>query len=259
MTTDSQRSIDMNCDLGENFGVYRHGQDEAVMPFISSANIACGYHAGDPRTMRETVRLCLEQGVAIGAHPGLPDLNGFGRREIGISAQEAYDYVVYQTGALDAFVRSEGGVLRHIKPHGALYNMAARDPALAEAIAEAVYRLNPSLILFGLSGSQLIAAGKRLGLATASEVFADRAYRADGSLVPRTEANALINDEEQAARRVLQMVRQGSVTSSDGAVVPIEADTVCLHGDGARAPEFAKLLRSVLDAEGIAVTAPGSK
>lgn len=259
MNTNSRRSIDINCDLGESFGVYRHGQDESVMPFISSANIACGYHAGDPRTMRETVRLCLEHGVAIGAHPGLPDLNGFGRRELGISAQEAYDYIVYQTGALDAFVRSEGGVLRHIKPHGALYNMAARDKALAEAIAEAVYRLNPSLILFGLSGSELIKAGNRLGLVTASEVFADRAYRADGSLVPRTEPNALIHDEEQAARRVLQMARQGTVAASDGAAVPIQADTVCLHGDGARAAEFAKLLRSVLETDGMAVTPPGSR
>lgn len=244
-------SVDLNCDLGESFGAYRLGRDEEIVPLVTSVNIACGFHAGDPGTMRRTVRLAMDRQAAIGAHPGLPDLNGFGRRNMDISPQEAYELVVYQVGALDGFVRSEGGVMRHVKPHGALYNMAARDPALAEAVAEAIYRVNPALILFGLSGSELIRAGKKTGLATASEVFADRTYQADGSLTPRSEPDALIADPERAAMQVLRMVKEGTVRSRQGTDVPILAQTVCIHGDGKDAPLFAGRLRSALQAAGI--------
>ncbi|AJY74126.1 5-oxoprolinase subunit PxpA [Paenibacillus beijingensis] len=249
-------TVDLNCDLGESFGAYRMGRDEEIVPLVTSVNIACGFHAGDPGTMRRTVKLAIAHHTAIGAHPGLPDLSGFGRRNMDISPQEAYDIVVYQIGALDGFVRSEGGVMRHVKPHGALYNMAARDTALAEAIAEAVYRVNPGLILFGLSGSELIRAGKKASLATASEVFADRTYQADGSLTRRGELGALIEDRETAALQVLQMIKYGTVRSRQGTDVPIAAQTVCIHGDGGEALLFAKRIRARLQAEGVTLSSP---
>nr|WP_317241402.1 5-oxoprolinase subunit PxpA [Hymenobacter sp. 5414T-23] len=187
-------AVDLNCDMGESFGAYSLGHDEAILPFITSANIACGYHAGDPAVIKRTVRLALQHGVAIGAHPGLPDLVGFGRREMAVSPEEAYDMTVYQLGALAAFVLVEGGTVHHVKPHGALYNMAAINPALAEAIAEAVYRVQPEACLYGLAGSALISAGQKLGLSTAHEVFADRTYQPNGTLTPRRQPNALITD-----------------------------------------------------------------
>ncbi len=190
--------IDLNCDIGEGFGTYNVGFDEEIMPYISSANIACGLHAGDYTTMNKTVQLALENNVAIGAHPGLPDLQGFGRRKMAISPQEAFEMVLYQIGALHSFVIAHGGTLRHVKPHGALYNMAAVDSKLAEAITEAIYRFQPELILFGLANSELIKAGKKIGLQTANEVFADRTYQNDGTLTPRHQANALIHDVEQS-------------------------------------------------------------
>ena len=223
------------------------------MDFVTSANIACGFHAGDPSTMRKTVRLALEKGVAIGAHPGLPDLVGFGRRNMDISPQEAYDMVVYQIGALYGFVKAEGGTIRHVKPHGALYNMAAKSRALSEAIAEAVYKVDSSLILFGLSGSELAFAGEKIGLRTAHEVFADRTYQADGSLTPRRDKNALLHDASDAVSQVVRMVKEGRVLSQQGADVAIKADTVCIHGDGANALSFAKALRDQLQAAGITV------
>lgn len=247
--------IDLNCDMGESFGAYKLGTDEQILPFITSANIACGFHAGDPGTMRKTVQLALQHGVGIGAHPGLPDLVGFGRRNMDISAQEAYDMVVYQIGALAGFVRAEGGVLQHVKPHGALYNMAAKSQKLSEAIAEAVYTIDPSLILFGLSGSELVKAGERIGLRTAHEVFADRTYQADGSLTPRTQPDALIADEETALQQVVRMVKEGKVQSRQGEAVAIQADTVCIHGDGPHALAFARKIRDLLDASGVAVRA----
>ncbi|NGQ93668.1 LamB/YcsF family protein [Brevibacillus sp. SYP-B805] len=249
--------VDINCDLGESFGAYRIGNDEEVLPLITSANIACGFHAGDPGTMRRTVHLALAQGVAIGAHPGLPDLIGFGRRNMEISPQEAYDMVVYQIGALDAFVRAQGGRMQHVKPHGALYNMAAKDDKLAEAIAEAVYKVSPDLILFGLSGSALIRAGEKIGLRTASEVFADRTYQQDGSLTPRHAPDALIDDPVTAARQVLRMVREGKVMSRQGVDVPITAETICIHGDGPHALQFARRIRELLETAGVAVRAVG--
>ncbi|MGB8956574.1 MAG: 5-oxoprolinase subunit PxpA [Tumebacillaceae bacterium] len=249
--------IDLNCDMGESFGAYKLGTDEQILPFITSANIACGFHAGDPTTMRKTVQLALQHGVGIGAHPGLPDLVGFGRRNMDISAQDAYDMVVYQIGALSGFVRAEGGVLQHVKPHGALYNMAAKSQKLSEAIAEAVYKIDPSLILFGLSGSELVKAGERIGLRTAHEVFADRTYQADGTLTPRAQPDALISDEETALQQVVRMVKAGKVLSQQGVDVAIQADTVCIHGDGPHALAFARKIRELLDVSGVTVRAIG--
>jgi UPF0271 protein len=251
-------SIDINCDMGESFGVYRIGRDEEIIRHITSANIACGFHAGDPATMKKTVRLCLEHGVALGAHPGFPDLSGFGRRTMNFTPEEVYDMVVYQTGALSAFAAAEGGELQHVKPHGALYNMAAKDPRLAEAVAKAVYRVNPGLILFGLSGSELIRAGEQIGLRCAREVFADRTYRRDGSLTPRGEAGALIEDPEEAARQVTSIVARGKVRTADGAEIPLQADTICVHGDGAHAVEFARSIRRLLASQGFKITACGN-
>lgn len=250
----SCKSVDLNCDMGESFGVYKLGRDEELVPYVSSANIACGFHAGDPSVMRRSVALCLRHGVAIGAHPGLPDRLGFGRRELRIEPQEAYELVLYQVGALLAFVRAAGGTLRHVKPHGALYNMAAVDSGLADAIAQAVASLEDGrLVLYGLSGSELIASGKRLGLRTASEVFADRTYRLDGTLTPRSEPNAVIQDDAQAVRQTLRMINDGYAEASEGSPVPLIADTVCLHGDGNHAVLFAKRLRQELGDNGITV------
>ncbi|UOQ77336.1 LamB/YcsF family protein [Hymenobacter sp. 5516J-16] len=246
-------AVDLNCDLGESFGAYSLGHDEAILPFVTSANIACGYHAGDPAVMKRTVRLALQHQVAIGAHPGLPDLVGFGRRDMAISAEEAYDMTVYQLGALAAFVRAEGGTLHHVKPHGALYNMAALNPALAEAIAEAVYRVQPEACFYGLAGSALISAGRKLGLATAQEVFADRTYQPNGTLTPRRQPDALITDSATAIAQVVRMVKEGRVRALSGEDVIMQADTICLHGDGPHALEFAQQIRVRLEQEGIAV------
>lgn len=249
--------VDLNCDLGESFGAYKIGSDEAILEFVTSANIACGFHAGDPGVMRKTVKLALTNNVAIGAHPGLPDLLGFGRRNMSITPQEAYEMVVYQIGALAGFVKAEGGTMQHVKPHGALYNMAAKNQALSEAIAQAVYDVNPELILFGLSGSELVWAGDRLGLKTANEVFADRTYQSDGSLTPRTQPNAMVTDHQQAIEQVVKMVKEQSVTAQQGNEVAIKADTVCIHGDGAHALEFAKKIHEFLASSGVAVQAIG--
>lgn len=245
--------VDLNCDMGESFGSYEMGNDEAILETITSANIACGFHAGDPATMRKTVRRAIEKSVGIGVHPGLQDLVGFGRREIAISAEEAFDLVVYQIGALSAFVKAEGGRLQHVKPHGALYNMAAVNRGLADAIAEAVYKVDPELILFGLAGSELAKAGERIGLRVAHEVFADRTYQADGTLTSRREANALITDHEDAIRQIVRMVKEGKVRAKDGTDVAIQADTICIHGDGKTALEFARMIPSALDREGVEV------
>lgn len=231
--------VDLNCDMGESFGAYKMGNDEEILDYVTSANIACGFHAGDPATMRKTVKLALEKNVGIGAHPGLQDLTGFGRRNMAISPQEAYDLTVYQIGALAAFVKAEGGKLQHVKAHGALYNMAAKNAALSEAIAEAVYKVDPELVLFGLSGSELVTAGEKIGLRSANEVFSDRTYQADRTLTPRTEANALITDSDTAINQVIRMVKENKVTTVDGLDTEIKAETICIHGDGATALDFA--------------------
>ncbi|MDQ0815804.1 UPF0271 protein [Bacillus pumilus] len=238
--------VDINCDLGESFGQYTIGADEQILEYVTSANIACGFHAGDPTVMRKTVRMALDKGVQIGAHPGLQDLVGFGRRPMAISAEEAYDLVVYQIGALSAFLKAEGGTMQHVKPHGALYNMAAKNTELSESIAKAVYHVDPSLVLFGLSGSELALAGERIGLQVAHEVFSDRTYQADGTLTSRREPHALIEDDERAVQQVVRMVREGKVRTVQGEDITLKADTVCIHGDGSHALQFAKTITSKL-------------
>ncbi|MFC0273302.1 LamB/YcsF family protein [Metabacillus herbersteinensis] len=245
--------VDLNCDLGESFGVYKMGMDEEILNFVTSANIACGFHAGDPSIMRKTVRLALDKNVKIGAHPGLPDLVGFGRRNLNISPQEAYNMVVYQIGALYGFIKAEGATMHHVKPHGALYNMAASCEKLSEAIAEAVYKVDPQLILFGLSGSKLIHSGEKIGLQTAHEVFADRTYQHDGSLTSRNQPDALIHNLDQASMQVIRMIKEGKVRSQQGVDVSLKANTICIHGDGPQALEFARNIRQVLNTSGISV------
>ena len=250
------QSIDLNCDMGEAFGNYPMPNDDTLMDYITSANIACGFHAGDPDVMQHTVAMAIKKGVAIGAHPGLPDLQGFGRREMKISANEAYQMTLYQIGALYGFVKAAHGKLHHVKAHGALYNMAAKDTALAKAIVEAVHDFDPSLILYALAGSEMVAAAKKIGIRTASEVFADRTYQDDGSLTPRTQNNALITDEQQSIDQVMLMVKQQQVISVNKRSIPLSAETLCLHGDGAHAVDFAKTISAKLKSEGITIKAP---
>ncbi|MBD1382177.1 LamB/YcsF family protein [Metabacillus arenae] len=249
-------TVDLNCDMGESFGSYIIGRDEEILNYITSANIACGFHAGDPSTMRKTVKMALEKNIGIGAHPGLQDLAGFGRRMMDISPQEAYDMAVYQIGALSGFVLSEGGKLQHVKPHGALYNMAAVNQLLAEAIAEAVYKIDPELILYGLAGSELVKAGERIGMKTVNEVFSDRTYQSDGTLTSRSELNALIKDHELAVNQVIRMVKEGKVTCLQGTDLKIKAESICIHGDGENAVDFAKYITTALLDAGITIKKP---
>lgn len=245
--------IDLNCDLGESFGAYTIGMDVDVIPLISSCNIACGYHASDPLVMRRTVSLAKEAGIGIGAHPGYPDLMGFGRRNLNVSPEEAAAYVTYQLGALYAFAKSAGAQIRHVKPHGALYNTAGKDFSLALAIAKAVKAFDPSLILLGLSGSESIRAAQEIGLPYAREVFADRAYMPDGSLMPRNREGAVIHDENEAILRVIRMVKEHKVTACDGNDIEIVPDSICVHGDNIKALTFVTQIRSALEAEGIQI------
>ncbi len=241
--------------MGESFGRYQLSEQSEILKYVTSANVACGFHAGDPTVMRETVQLAVENNVKVGAHPGLPDLNGVGRREMRITPKEGYDMVVYQIGALQGVLATFNETMQHVKPHGALYNMAAKDPQLAEAIAQAVYDVSPSLVLFGLAGTELTKAGEKAGLRTAHEVFADRTYQADGSLTSRTEAGALITDQQEAAAQVIRMVKEGKVTSRQQTEVSLKADTICIHGDGANALGFVKGISSAFAENNIAVTA----
>ncbi|CAH0151475.1 lactam utilization protein LamB [Bacillus sp. Soil745] len=246
--------VDLNCDIGESFGRYRLAEQKEILKYVTSANIACGFHAGDPSVMRETVKLAIENQVKIGAHPGLPDLNGFGRREMKISPQEAYDMVVYQIGALQGFLSVFNEKMQHVKPHGALYNMAAKDAKLAEAIAQAVYDVSPELVLFGLAGSELVIAGEKVGLNTAHEVFADRTYQSNGTLTSRSQPYALITDKEQSVAQVIKMVTEGKVTSQQNTEVSLKADTVCIHGDGEHALAFAKYIKETIEQNQILVS-----
>jgi UPF0271 protein len=244
--------IDLNADVGESIG-----DDEGVMPFVSSANIACGFHAGNPQVMRSTAQLAQGLGVAIGAHPSFQDRDGFGRREMQISTAELERLVAYQIGALAEVASSLGARLNHVKPHGALYNMAARDSGMADAIARAVQTVDPSLVLFGLSGSQLVALGERAGLAVASEVFADRGYRADGSLAPRGTPGAVLTDVAAVVQRAVDMATGQGVVSVDGTTIRVKADTICIHGDTPGAAVLARAVRSALTGAGIRVVSPG--
>ncbi|ENL8726636.1 5-oxoprolinase subunit PxpA [Citrobacter amalonaticus] len=243
-------NIDLNADLGEGCA-----SDGELLTLVSSANIACGFHAGDAQTMLTSVREALKNGVAIGAHPSFPDRENFGRTAMTLPVETVYAQTLYQIGALAAIARAEGGVMRHVKPHGMLYNQAAKDPQLADAIAKAVYACDPALILVGLAGSELVRAGERYGLVTRQEVFADRGYQADGSLVPRTQPGALIEDEDQSLAQTLGMVETGRVKSITGEWTSVVAQTVCIHGDGEHALAFARRLRSAFEARGITIVA----
>jgi len=248
--------IDLNGDVGESFGAYEIGIDKALIPILTSANIACGFHAGDPGVMRATVALAREHGVAIGAHPGFPDLVGFGRREIKATPREVEDFVAYQIGALAAIAAAQGVRLAHVKPHGALYNMAARDAVIADAIARAVASVDASLKLFGLAGSQSLEAARRHGLRAVGEAFADRAYRRDGSLMPRSEPGAVIEDEETVVRQAIAIARDRVVTAADGTPVPADVETICVHGDTPGAALLAARVRAALEEAGLEVKAP---
>lgn len=249
-----KKRVDLNCDLGESFGRYKLGLDDEVIPFISSANVACGYHASDPEVMAKTVAIASKYSVGIGAHPGLPDLMGFGRRNMAVSSSEARAYMLYQLGALYGFCKANGIRMSHVKPHGALYNMAAKDAKLAYALCEAVKAFDPSLIFLGLSGSEMIKAAEKTGLRAASEVFADRAYEEDGTLVARNREGSMITDEDQAIARVVRMVTEGKVTAVTGKDIEIRADSVCVHGDGEKALAFVRRIRKALEAEDVVIT-----
>lgn len=247
-------SVDLNCDLGESFGSYKLGMDEEVLPLISSANIACGFHASDPLVMQKTVRMAVGCGVGIGAHPGFHDLAGFGRRNLAVSPAEAKADVTYQLGALYGFCKSNGVSIQHVKPHGALYNMAGKDYALAKAICEAVYEFDPNIILLGLTGSEMIRAAQDMGLKCANEFFADRAYEEDGSLVNRRKEGAMITDEHLAIDRVIRVIKEQKVQTITGKDISLKIDSVCVHGDGVKALQFVKMIRDRLREEGIAIT-----
>ena len=250
------KRIDINCDMGESYGAWKMGDDAAVMPYISSANIACGFHGGDPATIRQTVRLAVDHGVAVGAHPSLPDLQGFGRRAMKITPQDMYDLVVYQAGAVEAFARAAGARLHHVKCHGALYNMAATDEALSQAMARAVKDLGGNLVLYALSNSVMMNVAKKQGLRVAGEVFADRGYSDDGTLAPRDRPGGMVEDASQAVERALAMVEKGYVTALSGKPIPVCADTLCLHGDQPGAVAFAKAIRNAFAEHGITVATP---
>lgn len=246
-------AVDLNCDLGESYGNYICGMDEEVIPYISSANIACGFHASDPMVMGKTVALAKKQNVCVGVHPGYPDLVGFGRRNMAVSPEEVKAMVQYQMGALMALCKAQGIRLAHVKPHGAMYNMAAKDEKLALAICQGIKEVDPELILLGLSGSEMLKAAEKIGLKAAREVFADRAYEEDGSLVARSKEGAMITDEEEAIRRVIMMVKEGKVTAITGKEIAVTPHSVCIHGDGPKALAFVQKIRKTLEAEGITI------
>jgi len=246
-------TIDINCDMGESTALwdYRIEKDIALLRYLSSVNLACGFHAGDAHTMHTLVEAALTAGLAIGAHPGFADRENFGRSNIVLPPEKIYDIIIYQLGALDAFLKIHGARLRHVKPHGALYNMAAKDRVMADAICRAVKDYDDRLLLVGLSGSKLISAAQAIELQSRSEVFADRSYAPDGSLTPRSSPGALIASEEASLQQVLQMIQQGTVTATNGQQVPIIAETVCLHGDGEHALPFAQRIYNTLKQQGI--------
>jgi UPF0271 protein len=249
-------SIDLNCDMGESYGAWRMGDDLAILDHVTSANVACGFHAGDPRTMQRTVAAAFERGVRVGAHPSFQDLAGFGRRAMQITADEAYAIVVYQIGALAGFAAALGGRLSHVKAHGALYNVSARDPALADAIARATRDVDPALVFYGLAGSEHIAAAQRAGLRVASEVFGDRSYQDDGSLTPRHLPGAMIEDADASVAQVRRMVLERRIRAQSGKDIAVRADTLCIHGDQPGALAFVKRIREALAADAVVVAAP---
>jgi|SRR5262245_35982268 len=250
--------IDLNCDMGESFGPWRMGADEQVMPHITSASVACGAHAGDPTVMRRTVRLAKAAGVAVGAHPGYADLQGFGRREMQADPAEIEDALIAQVGALAAIAHAEGVALQHVKAHGALYNQAARDPRLAAAIARAVKACGPSLVMFGLPNSPLLEAGRAEGLRVAAEGFADRSYEPDGSLTPRSRPGAVIHDVDAVVSRAVRMVRDGVVLTPEGRAIELQVQTICVHGDTPGAADLVARIAGALRDAGAAVAPIGA-
>jgi UPF0271 protein len=246
-------NVDLNCDMGESFGVYRLGFDEEMMPHITSANIACGFHAGDPIVMERTISCAKNNGVSVGAHPGFPDLVGFGRRNMELSPRELRNDLIYQVGALSAFAQIEGLSLQHVKPHGQLYNLAAKDEALTKAICEAVLALGKNIILVALSGSKMAEIASKSGVKVAREAFADRAYHRDGSLVSRKTEGSVIHDPKRVAERVIRMVRDGKVQSIEGDLIDLEVDSICVHGDTPGAVDLARAIRGSLEGAGITV------
>ena len=251
--------IDLNADVGESFGPYTIGHDAGLMASITSANIAAGFHGGDPSVLRETIRLAVARGIAIGAHPGFPDLAGFGRRELRVTPREAEDFILYQIAAVAGVAAAEGGTLHHVKAHGALFNMAARDPGLAGALARAVAAFDRSRVWFALPGSAMVVAARTAGITVALEVFADRAYEADGHLASREKSGAVIHDPAAVVARAVRMVTDRALVSLDGSVLPIEADTICIHSDTPAADRLAADLRSALEAAGVTVKAFGQR
>ena len=249
-------TIDFNCDMGESFGMHKMGFDEEVIKYITSANVACGFHAGDPMWMRHTVRLAEEHGVAVGAHPSFPDLSGFGRRDMNLSPEEAKNDVVYQIGALQAFTKSKR--LQHVKPHGAMYNRAVDDESLAHAICEAIIEVDPEMVLVALAGSRWIRIAEDSGLKVAREIFADRALNPDGTLVSRSKPGAVIHDVEEVVERSLRMVTEGKATAITGEEIAVTADSLCLHGDTPGAVEMAKALKQALESAGVQVASLGT-
>jgi len=250
--------VDLNCDLGESYGNFKVGFDRQVMPHITSANIACGFHAGDPVVMASTVKLAKQHNLAIGAHPGFPDLMGFGRREMKLTKEEATNYIIYQVGALQAFAKAAGVELQHVKPHGALYNMAMKDAVLARAIVEAISTVDSKLIIFAIAESELAKAASKVGLRVACEVFADRAYNSDGSLVPRAVTGAVIENARTVTERAVGMVKEKRVTAIDGKTVDLdEVHTICVHGDNLEAVALVKALRKGLEKAGVEVVSVG--
>lgn len=245
--------VDLNCDMGESFGNYKCGLDEEVISYISSANIACGFHASDPLVMSNSVKMALDHQVKIGAHPGYPDLVGFGRRNMTVAPKEVKAMIQYQIGALMAFCKANGTTIQHVKPHGAMYNMAGKDKALSMAICEGIYEVDPDLILLGQAGNEMQKAAEETGIKYAKEVFADRAYEEDGSLVARSKPGSMITDEEEAIRRVISMVKYHKVTAITGKEIEVEANSICVHGDGPKAVAFVQRIREALTAEGIEI------
>ena len=250
--------VDINSDVGESFGAYTIGNDAGLMASITSANVAAGFHAGDPSVLRETIRLAKAAGVAVGAHPGFPDLVGFGRRELMVTPREAEDFVLYQIAAVAGMAAAEGVRLQHVKPHGALFNMAMKNAELAGAIARAVAAFDSSLIVFGLPGSDLLNASRAAGLRVAAEVFADRAYEPDGSLVSRRKPGSVIHDAALVVSRAVRMATEHTVEATDGTVVPLAVDTICVHGDTPGSDGLAAQLRAGLVAAGVTVNAIGA-
>jgi UPF0271 protein len=245
--------VDLNSDLGESFGAWTMGMDEEVMKYVTSSNIACGWHAGDSEVMLRTVRAAKKLNVAIGAHPGYPDLVAFGRRNIACTPDELYAYTIYQVGAMMGVCASEGVALQHVKPHGAMYNQAAKEPKLASAIARAVKSLGGGIILMGLAGSAFEAACAEQGVPFAAEAFADRGYMADGSLVPRDKPGAFIHDPNEAAARMLKLVKEGTVETPDGQTLKLKAHSICMHGDSPEAVKMAEIVKDTLEKNGVSV------